>query len=290
MKTIIATVGAVMTAVTLGAQEADEKAAEVEGQQEETPVFEAGFDLDLYSAYVWRNAIQNDHIVIQPGVWADFTMLDPFWFGFSVWQNYDLDDCRREDLRRALTETDYNVHAGVTAWASEDEEMSLEFEIGHDWYENQFVRGEVRGDYASTRELYLKGTFANPLVDVYGQMSWMYRDCDSGDKGLHYEVGLNKEVALVEDALTLGMDGNVDFGDSDYLCFLHGEVGPNFDKPRSGVGGMTLMAYLTWDIADWVAVKGTFAWTSILDNDIRAEYEHKYRDYLWYGVSLNFAF
>ena len=53
---------------------------------------------------------------------------------------------------------------------------------------------------------------------------------------------------------------------------------------------MTLMAYLTWDIADWVAVKGTFAWTSILDNDIRAEYEHKYRDYLWYGVSLNFAF
>ena len=33
MKTIIATVGAVMTAVTLGAQEADEKSAEVEGQQ-----------------------------------------------------------------------------------------------------------------------------------------------------------------------------------------------------------------------------------------------------------------
>ena len=308
MKTIIATVGAVMTAVTLGAQEADEKTAEVEEEEEESAVFEAGVDVDFFSAYVWRNSVQNDDMVIQPCVWADYTQLEPFWFGFSVWQNYDLTDSRYDALSHGLTETDFNVHVGATAWANEDETMSLEFEFGHEWYDNHFVKKESAGDLADTRELYLKGRFANPVADVYGQVSWMYRDFGCFEQGVHYELGFAKEVELVEDALTLGADWNLNFGDSHYLYFLYAGLSnpyveiedgeeveyDDFDRgPDGGIGATTLKVYLSWAVTDWLSVKGTLAYTGLLNGELRqahGDYGDENRDIVWGGISLNCAF
>ena len=106
MNKLMTAVAASVCAVSLSAfaVAAEEKAAEkteaaqasepAELNEEEEKVLEAGFDFDFLSAYIWRNAIQNDEMVMQPCVWADLTYFDPFWVGFSIWQNYDLTDRR----------------------------------------------------------------------------------------------------------------------------------------------------------------------------------------------------
>ena len=309
MKTIIATVGAVMTAVTLGAQGADEKSVETE--EEETPIFEAGFDFDWFSAYVWRNAVQNDDMVMQPCVWADLTCFEPFWLGFSIWENYDLTDRNRSTYRYGVTETDYNVHLGATAWESEDEDFGLDLEIGHDWYTYHGVHDKE--SCPDTAEIYVKATFANPFVDVYGQASWMYRDFGAYGQAMHYELGFNKEIELT-DTLTLGADWNFNFGDPRYLGFLYGDCEfRNFDDedepedcshPDGGIAGTTFKLYLNWAIADWVSLKGTVAYTGVLNGSARQGLGDDYnsdwwgdgtddryeRDLFWGGLSLNFAF
>ena len=294
MNKLMAVVAASVCAVSFSeaAVAADEKvvenkAAAESAEQEDSKLFAAGLDIDLFSAYIWRNVVQTDKPVLQPCVWADFTGADPFWFGFSLWQGWDLSSDRKDTFKRRLNELDYNVHAGVTAWQNEDEDMSLEFEVGHEWYTYHFVRGDAA---PSTREFYLKCKFANPLVDVYGQSSWLYDDIGDCESGFHYEVGFNREVELC-DALKLGADWNVNFGSANYLEFLMGDVNGG-DRPY-GIGGTTVKAYLAWAVTDWMSLVGTIAYTGLLNHDVRDEYENAHaeeRDIVWGGFSVKFEY
>lgn len=319
MKTLIATVGAAMAAITLGAAETkpenpEIKPSEAQLEEEDDKIFEAGFDFEFFSSYVWRNAVQTDEPVIEPGVWADFTGLDPFWFGFYIWQNYDLTSRRHECLKGGLTETDYGVHVGATVWQNDEETQSVDLEIGHEWFVNQQVKSAYRDDYKNTAELYAKATYNNPFVNVYGQASWMYDDFGSYKQGMHYELGFNKEIELC-DSLSIGADWNINFGDSRYLYFLYGgtasgayyheDEDDTYDdyasNPDSGIGGTTVKVYLAWAITDWMTLQATIAYTGILNGSARDALEEQgpdmgwqgdcyRRDLLWGGLSLKFAF
>ena len=308
----VCAVSFVSSAVAAEASEAESEEVKEGLVQQMHDIFEAGFDLDFFSAYVWRNAVQTDEPVLQPGVWADLTYFEPFWLGFYVWQNYDLTSRRHECLKGGLTETDYGVHFGATAWESEDEAMSLDVEIGHEWFVNQQVKSAYREDYKNTAELYAKVTFNNEIVNVYGQASWMYDDFGAYKQGMHYELGFNKEFdvlapfELPEETLMFGLDWNLNFGDSRYLYFLYGGVDWDVDEngedtwsnPKAGIGGTTLKAYLTWNITEWMSLVGTVAYTGVLNGSARQSLADdsgwqgdKYRrDLLWGGVSLKFAF
>lgn len=304
MKTILATVGAVLTAVTLGAAESEK----TELEEKEDKILEAGFDFDFLSAYVWRNAIQNDEMVMQPCVWADLTVFDPFYVGFNIWQNYDLTDRRTDSLRRGLTETDYNVHVGATAWQSEDEDYSLGLELGHDWYVNQFVARGAGDDCPDTREIYLKATFDNPFVNVYGQVSWLYEDFGAYKQGVHYELGFNKEVEVYDD-VTLGADWNLNFGDGHYLSYLYGgtrsargEDGEyEYEGSSAGFGGTTVKVYLTWQVTEYFSLGGVIAYTGVLNaahrealgdqgDDYWADGGFYQRDFVWGGLQAKLSF
>ena len=281
-----------MTAVTLGAAEAESENSEI--TEEETPIFEAGFDLDYYSAYVDKNTVTTDRMVLQPCAWADLTCFEPFYFGFFVWQNWDVTDRRRggdEGYKHALVETDYNVHIGAEAWATDDEEQSLTLEAGHEWYTYQ-GRKWSHGEDPDTREIYLKATYSNPIVDVYGRICWMYDDFgqvseSSARSGLYYEIGFNREFEIA-DSLTFGADWNVSFGDSQYLGYYYGDS-------SSGIGGTTFKIYLDYAITDWLTIGGTLAYTGVLNEDARDNYKadgapHDFRDCLWGGFSLKTSF
>lgn len=309
MNKLMAVVAASVCAISYSTVAAEEAEAL---EEESAQVFEAGFDLDFFSAYVWRNAVQTDEPVLQPCVWADLTYFEPFWLGFSVWQNYDLTSRRHEALKGGLTETDYDVHLGATAWANEDEDMSLDLLLGYSWYVNQQVKSAYREDYKNTAELYLRAEFNNEIVNVYGQIAWMTGDYGSYKQGMHYELGLNKEIELVEDTLSLGADWNVNFGDSRYLCFLYGGTpsGLYFDEesgeytddyasnPDAGIGGTTVKAYLTWKVTEWMSVVGTIGYTGVLNGSARQaladdagwQGDAYRRDLLWGGLSLKLAF
>lgn len=297
------------------------EAVEAEGGEEEAAglveqmheIFEAGFDVDFFSAYVWRNSVLNDEPVIQPCAWMDFTYFKPFWLGFYCWQNYDLTSRRHECLRGGLTETDWEVHLGATAWESEDESTYLDLEIGHDWFVNRGVKSESRESYKNTAEVYAKATFNNDYVNVYGLTSWMYDDFGDFKQGFHYELGLNREldvatlVDIPEEKLILGLDWNVNFGDSRYLYFLYGGVdyreGPDGEEtcsnPTAGIGGTTVKAYFTWNITEWMSFGCTLAYTGVLngsarqalgDEDTGWQGDPYRRDLLWGGCSLKFKF
>lgn len=296
------------TAVAAEDQSTDKKieAEEAEAlEEEEEKALEVGFDFDFLSAYVWRNAIQTDEMVMQPCVWADWTFFDPFYVGFSIWQNYDLTDRRHDDLRKGLTETDYNVHVGATAWTSEDGEQSVGVEIGHEWYENQFVRGGSGNSYPNTRELYAKVTYDNPIVNVYGQASWMYEDYGDYKQGMYYELGFNKEYEVIED-VTVGADWNVSFGDGHYLNYLYGGTYPvdendEFVGSSGGFGGTTVKLYATWQVTEWFSIGGVIAYTGVLNGAYRealgdtgdewyADGGFYQRDFVWGGLQAKFSF
>lgn len=278
----------------------------VEVEKEESSVFEAGFDFEFFSAYSWRNSILNDRSVVQPSVWGEFTHFEPFWLGFWIWQNYDLTDRRRECLRNSMSETDYNVHAGTTLWSSDDESMSLDLEVGHEWYANMGVQREYTADYCDVREIYAKATFNNELANVYGQVSWLYDKFGPYRSGFYYELGLNREfdvlspLELPEDTLFLGVDWNLSFGDKYYLSYLYGGTAEG-GYPNAGIGGTTVKTYLSWKIADFVSLVGTLAYTGVLNSSVRDaldelgpdvgwEGDRYPRDLLWWGISLKFAF
>jgi len=264
------------------AEQKSEESAPAALEKEEAKVYEAGANFDLYSAYIWRNVVQTDKPVMQGLAWVDFTLLDPFTFGFWYWQGWDLSSDRKECFKRRLNESDYNAHVGYKAWQSEDGAMSLSFEAGHEWYTYHFVRDRQA---PSTREFYLKGTFENPIVGVYAQSSWLYDDIGEYDSGFYYECGLNKEIELC-DSLSLGADWNVNFADGDYMAFLINDIG-------GGCVGTTFKTYLSWAVTDWLSLVGTIAYTGILSSDGRDYYDAQdkdRKDALWGGVSAQFTF
>ena len=272
-------------------------------QEEVDSLFEFGFDADFYTAYVYRNQVFNEGPVAQPCVWADFVGFDPFYLGFFIWQNYDLNNRRRSDMRGEWNETDYNIHLGATVWSNEDESMSLTVEVGHEWYDYN-VKSSVSDDYPLDCEIYVKAEFETPFATPYGSVNRRYRDGD----GMYYEVGLKRDFVLTEDmpmggALVFGADWNVSLGSGKYLDYLYG-VGRGYDAGsdeftalnKDGVGGTTLKLSLTWQITDFFSLGGVAAYTSLLNETIRESYRDSgwygnYRDdFVWGGVQAKFEF
>jgi hypothetical protein len=293
-----------------GLPENNQADSKVEGEvleEEKDFPLEAGFDLDIFTSYVYRNQIMNDRPVAQPCVWADWSFTDSLWAGFYVWQNYDLTNRRRSEMRGEWNETDYNIHLGSTIWSNEEETMDLELEVGHEWF-TCLVKSEEKENYPSTCEIYVKATFHNPLVNIYGQVSRMYRCWD----GTHYEAGLNKTFSLVEEmpigqSLELELDWNVNFGSGKYLDYLYGvgryyyeiEDGDDYDcgfenGNRDGIGGTTIKATLSWALNDNISVGGVLAYTSLLNGSIRGAYDDDGWDYkddlVWGGFQVSLSF
>lgn len=291
MNKILSIVSAAVCAASLSAfaQEAEE--AELETSAEK--IWTVGFDADFLTGYQWRNQISNNEGAFHGCFWGDVDVFGPLSVGGYVWQNYDLTNNRRSDYRNALTETDYGIHMGLNAWASEEEEYSLDFELGHEWY-TYYRRAEgTRSMNPHTREIYLKATFENPLVTPYGQISWMYDDIGDYKSGFHYEFGFTKEVPVTEE-FTLGADWNVNLADRAYQEFLIGAI------DHSGFVGTTVKVYGKYAITEWMSVTGTIAYTGLIDQKLRKaaraydeeedEYNDYDRDFLWGGLSLNLEF
>jgi len=259
--------------------------------EHEPPWFEAGFDNDFLSAYVWRNTLQTDRPVWQPCIWGDFTRLERVWLGFSIWQNWDFTGRRTKDgLQRAMNETDFNIHLGGTAWQSDDEEYSLDIEIGNEWYTYQTKCG-CSSDWPASTEFYLKTTFNNPFVNWYGQYSQAYNPVTAA----HFETGLNREDNVGElfgsendllNRFTIGADWNINFAQGKYMtAYLYG-VGrpqpPEYDEDgeeieseedpddiKNGVGGTTLKANIGFEVCEHFTIGLVAAYTTVLNGDVR---------------------
>lgn len=269
-------------------------AAEIPVEEECDSPLSVGVDVDFLAGYVWRHSVSSDDLVIQPAVWAELDLCGPLSVGGYVWQNYDLTNRRRDSFTYGLTETDYNIHIGLTAWESDEEcetPAKLTFELGHDWYTYQGAKD--RASDPDTREIYIKGKFENSIITPYAQVAWMYQDFGDYRRGVYYELGLNKEIEVTE-IVTLGADWSLGFGDRNYNNFLFGE-------DNYGFGGTTVKLYSSIALTDWVSLKGTIGYTGVINAAMRKSIGEEGEDYdfhgdsyprdlLWGGLSLNFEF
>ncbi len=305
---ITATAFTLAAFMSFGAENAENE-NELAADEHEPPwAFEAGFDNDFATAYVWRNAVVSDHPVWQPCAWANATHNDTgLSAGFYVWQNWDLSNHRQEEYPRAMNETDYNIHLGYTAWESDDENWALTFEAGHEWYTYR-ARKEYRDDNPSSREIYVKAELENPFVGVYGQYSHAYHPVDAN----HFELGLKKEVVVGEtfglenswlNRFTFAGDWNVNFGSGKYLSEYLYYVGRDYDAAeddfgdylKDGVGGMTLKFNLSYEVCEHFAVGAFIAYTAVLNDTVRdgqsaVGYGTAARNLVWGGLQAGLSF
>ena len=304
MNKLMTVVAASVCAVSLiGAEVSSE--AEVEAlEKEESSWLEAGFDVDLFSAYIYRNAIINDELVIQPCVWADVTLFDFLTVGGNVWQNWNLTNRLRPDgVPNEMNETDFNVHIGANIWESEDEEYALNLQLLHDWF-------TYRYDLDNENEFGLRLEFSNPFVGVYGQYSQAYWPVSA----CHFEVGLAQEWNIGEliesendflNRLSAGFDWNVNFGSGRYLTnYLYGPVPGAYDPESDeydeeimsdGIGGTTIKGTLAYEVCDHFTIGAVLAFTSTLSGGARDAIEYSgrggsYKDLVWGGLQVKFDF
>ena len=282
--------------VTAGEAEALEK--------EETDWFSAGFDVDLASAYVFRNAIFCDELVIQPCVWVDLTLFDFLTVGGNVWQNWNLTDRWKPDgIPQEMNESDYDVHIGANVWESDDEEYSLYLQLAHDWFTYRY---DLESDY----EIQLRLEFNNPFVGVYGQ----YSHCYAPSSACLFEVGLKQDWtvgAIVEsendylNRLTVGFDWNVNFGSGRFFSnYLWGPVQGAYDPEtgeydeeciQDGIGGTTIRGNLAYEVCDHFTVGMFLAFTSALSSSVRDSVEYmghggSYKDLVGGGLLVKLDF
>ena len=304
MNKMMTVAAASLCAVSLfGAEVTGEAEAEAL-EKEDSGWFAAGFDVDLFSAYIFRNAILNDELVIQPCVWADVTIFDFLTVGGNVWQNWNLTDRQKEaGVPMEMNETDFNVHIGADIWSSEDEEYALNLQLLHDWF-------TYRYDLDNENELGLRLEFTNPFVGVYGQYSQAYYPVSA----CHFEVGLTQEWNIGEllesendflNRLSAGFDWNVNFGSGRYFTnYLYGPVPGAYDSESGeydeevmsdGIGGTTIKGMLAYEVCDHFTVGAVLAFTSTLSGSARDAVEYSgrggsYKDLVWGGLQVKFDF
>lgn len=273
-------------------------------EEEDDGWFSAGFDVDLFSAYTFRNAIINDELVIQPCVWADLTLFDFLTVGGNVWQNWNLTGCQASDgVPKEMNETDYNVHIGANVWESEGGEYSLYLQLQHDWF-------TYRYDFPNENELALRLEFNNPFVGVYGQYSQAYYPTGA----CHFEIGLAQDWNVGEllesesdwlNRLAVGFDWNVNFGSGRFLTnYVYGPVPGAYDPESeeyeeksmsNGIGGTTIQGKLAYEVCDHFTVGVVLAFTSVLSGEGRDAVEYmghggSYKDLVWGGLQAKIDF
>jgi len=281
--------------------------AELEEENDDPP-FTCGFDNDLFSAYVFRNAVFGDELVWQPCVWAEFNVADWFSLGGSVWQNWDLTaNPKKMGRPRAMNETDFNIHVARSLWTSEDEAYVLNLELGHDFFTYR-QQEDVPNDY----ELYLKLSFANPFVDVYGQFAECYNPVVSP----FFELGLNKEMTLAEmfssedDFLgrwtvaanwSLSLASGKYFSNYYYGFLPEGEYDPESgeyeDERRlsNGIGGTTIRGTVSYQVCEHFTLGLVIAYTSSLSGEIDDALDYNgygsmYKRLVWGGLQAKLEF
>jgi len=252
--------------------------------------FFAEANADVYSAYVWRGIVINDHPVLQPeGIvgWKGDETIGAFAFGvwstMNLTSRHDVGTPEGKNATGKFSETDFNLN-----WNRDFGPLNLE--LGWNYYYYKYYTD------ANINELYALVTYNNDFVTPYIQANW---DVDESTS-LYTTFGLNREFGL-SDRFTLGLDAALGWGSTDYVrYYFNGERDDGFggtieDNRSSGtLTDYTGMAYLSYALTDAVSLRGTLAYSGFVDNSIRnsavASDELGYQDLLWYGLGVSAAF
>ncbi len=208
---------------------------------------DAGVDLPILSAYVWRGQMLNDEAVIQPAL-----NVEKDGFGVNVWANYDATD-------RGETHADFS-------------EVDLTVSYGGQWGAMEYGVGVIEylfpnTDVSSTREVY--GSLSLPDASLAVPTLSVYRDVEEAD-GFYASLALSKEIAL-GDTTTLELIASIGAADEDYNAFY-------FGVDDAALNDVTTGAKVSFALSKTVTLTPGIQYAWLPDSDIRAGAKALYKD------------
>ena len=192
----------------------------------------------VVSRYVWRGLVLTDDPALQPG----FTVT---WrnFSFNFWGNLDIGDAN--DNAGEFNETDLTFTYGL-----ELGKLTLSAGVLHYDFPNTV--------YGDTTELFVTASLDVPASPSLG----VWVDINESD-GAYASLGLSHVLSLPGD-MKLELALSLGYGSPNNNEFYFGGVN------ETALTDIALTATLSRDLAESVGLSAALAWTSLLDDDVRA--------------------
>ena len=196
-----------------------------------------GIDEALASKYVWRGLVLTDDPALQPGC-------NVAWRGvsFSFWGNMDLGDAN--DNAGEFNELDWTLEYGGTVGKLELSAGALHYDFPNTIYED-------------TTELFVTAALDVPASPSVG----IWKDTEETE-GTYLALGVGHEIELPRD-LTLELGATLGYGsanNNESYCGVN----------ESAFTDVALTVAVSGKLSEAVSLSASVAWTSLLDDGIRA--------------------
>lgn len=258
------------------------QAQEAAAAKEESPLSFSG-TLDIYSAYVWRGMILDQHAVAQPGATATFDMGDAGSISANVWMNWDLSQksghSKTTRSGGGIDELDFTLSYSVDVGP-------VGLSVGHIWY--TFPGGGWPKDSYSTEELYVSASYNNdivtPFVQVYYDYNFVGQDFSADPfECLYANMGLNKSFE-VTDQFSVGGALSVGWGANEYNNAYWGS--------EEGLSDYQAKVFCSYALTDNLTIGGTLAYTGLFDTSYGLDRDDAStpESLVWGGVNLGVSF
>ena len=244
---------------------------------EETVVEETSAEItvDYYSAYVWRGQVINSAAVVQPGISAEL----PFGLVLGAWGN--MDATKKNDLAGKFNEVDLSAVYSLPIEGLVGVDLGIVNYLYPYHEQKEIVDGEevTLDGTDDTTEINATVSF-DVLLSPYLTIS---RDIDAC-RGYYANAGIGHSIELT-DALALDLGASLGWGDKTYNeCY--------FGPDDQGLNDLNFSVSPNYGLTENLSLGATFAYTVLVDDDVRdaAEEYYGYKDHFYAGLNLDYAF
>ncbi len=271
------------------------KAEAIEQEDSGAPILWGFVNYGFYSGYQLYGSLVNPDPTLQGYAEINanliFGDLDLGYVGPGVWSNTDLTR-RREDLRGAFNEWDFNIHWGRMFWIDDDKTWGVDYRTTVVWYYYP-PRG---GDHPNTKTTFdwnhsfaLVNPYVIPFLDVIHEYT---------GHGTLLQFGLKRPFQITDD---FSLVPSITFvGRNQYYgwCFPnYGKDPETGDNISGGLATMRIQLDATYMFTKWIGVFAKVGYNCITQGQLRDACDNRWpgaygtaKDFAWggFGVCVNF--
>lgn len=231
MKKLMITLGAIAAATVAFTAQADEQPVQnapaqpetVEAEEEDSPLFEGSFGVDVKSAYVSHNRIFSDTPVAQYDLWLQTNLPEDFgWLAVDVWASQELNKRHSSPSRGnggkqlgGIGEFDYEIIYGNSIGP-------VNFTASHLWYTYpRCTHKGASGKWSSQKFWTLGAEYDNEFLVPSVKFFWEYCHDNKPDEAFMIDFALSRSFELTEQ-LSLKFTSKTTLYTSEYAKYISG--------------------------------------------------------------------
>ena len=231
MKKLMITLGAMAAATAAFTAQADEQPVQnapaqpetVLEEEEDSPLFEGSFGVDLKSGYVSHNRIFSDTPVAQYDLWLQTNLPEDFgWLAVDVWASQELNKRHSSPSRGnggkqlgGIGEFDYEIIYGNSIGP-------VNFTASHLWYTYpRCTHKGASGKWSSQKFWTLGAEYDNEFLVPSVKFFWEYCHDNKPDEAFMIDFALSRSFELTEQ-LSLKFTSKTTLFTSEYAKYISG--------------------------------------------------------------------